>query len=42
MVQLAAVGKVSMLVVVPYPPVITSPAIGKLYEIQSTMAFALK
>ena len=33
MVQVGAVGKVSMLVAIPDPPVITSPAIGKLYEI---------
>ena len=31
--QVAAVGNVSVLVAVPDPPVITSPAIGKLYEI---------
>ena len=33
----AAGGKVSILVAAPVPPVITSPAIGKLYEIQITM-----
>ena len=38
-----AVGNVSMLVSVPIPPVIIiSPAMGKLYEIQSTMTIALK
>ena len=37
-----AVGNVSMLVSALYPPVIMSPAIAKLYEIQSTMTIALK
>ena len=37
-----AVGNVSMLVSVPLPPVIITPAMGKLYEIQSTMTIALK
>ena len=35
-------GKVSMLVPVLSPPVIIRPAIRKLYEIQSTIAIALK
>ena len=37
-----AVGNVSMLVSVPTPPAMMSPAMGKLYEIQSTMTIALK
>ena len=41
MVQVA-VGNVSMLVAAPTPPVMMSPAIGKFYEIQSTMTIALK
>ena len=36
MAQSDSAGKVSMLVAVPSPPVITSPAIGKLNEIQTT------
>ena len=41
--QLAAVEleKVSTLVSAPFPPVIISPAIKKLYEIQSTMAIEI-
>ena len=42
MVQVAAVGKVSMLVKAPEPPVIISPAIRKLYEIQSTIGNYIK
>ena len=34
--QVGSVGKVSMLLAGPAPPVIMSPAIGKLYEIQTT------
>ena len=37
-----AVGNVSMLVLVPSPPVIMIPAMGKLYEIQTTLTIALK
>ena len=33
-----AVGNVSMLVSVPCPPVIKSPATGKLYKMQTTAA----
>ena len=37
MLQPASTGEVSMLVeAAPYPPVITSPAMGKLYVIQTT------
>ena len=36
MEQSASAGKISMLVLVPYPPVMIRPAIGKLYVIQTT------
>ena len=36
MEQSASAGKVSTLVVAPAPPVITRPAMGKLYAIQTT------